>query len=114
MDKNMDLWDIATSIEDEIAHMGFAVAVLNEAAHYFDSKDKQKYLPFHADHIYDLPYAVLTLLYDREENLKAAANQLYEKYSEEKKHGYPHPHYGGKELSGHHLYRYPKNSAGHW
>ena len=53
----------------------------------FDSKDKQKYLPFHADHIYDLPYAVLTLLYDREENLKAAANQLYEKYSEEKKHG---------------------------
>ena len=87
MDKNMDLWDIATSIEDEIAHMGFAVAVLNEAAHYFDSKDKQKYLPFHADHIYDLPYAVLTLLYDRDENLKAAANQLYEKYSEEKKHG---------------------------
>ena len=39
MDKNMDLWDIATSIEDEIAHMGFAVAVLNEAAHYFDSKE---------------------------------------------------------------------------
>ena len=53
----------------------------------FDSKDKQKYLPFHADHISDLLYAVLTLLYDREENLKAAANQLYEKYSEEKKHG---------------------------
>lgn len=87
MKKTMDLFGIAADIEDEIAHMGFAVAVLNEAAHYFDSKDEQKYLPYHADHILNLLYAVLTLLYDREENLRAAANQLYEKHSEEKKNG---------------------------
>lgn len=87
MDKNMDLWDIATGIEVEIDHMGFAVAVLNEAAHYFDGKDKQGFLPNYADHILSLLYAALALLYDREENLRATANQLYEKYSEGKKNG---------------------------
>lgn len=87
MKKTVDLLDIATGIEEEIAHMGFAVAVLNEAAHYFDRKDEQRFLPNHADHILNLLHAVLTLLYDREENLRTAANQLYEKYSEEKKHG---------------------------
>ena len=87
MKKTVDLWDIAADIEGEIAHMDFAVAVLNEAAHYFDSKDEQKYLPYYADHVLNLLYAVLTLLYDREENLKVVANQLYKKYSEEKKNG---------------------------
>lgn len=87
MKKTVDLWDIATGIENEITHMGFAVAVLNEAAHYFGSKDEQRFLPNHADHVLNLLYAVLTLLYDREENLRAAANQLYEKYSEGKKNG---------------------------
>ncbi|MCI9368612.1 MAG: hypothetical protein HFF19_10110 [Oscillospiraceae bacterium] len=87
MKKTVALWDIATDLECEISQMDFAVAVLNEAAHYFESKDEQKYLPFHADHISDLLHAALTLLYDREENLKVVENQLYEKYSEGKKNG---------------------------
>lgn len=87
MKKTVDLWDIAADIEGEIAHMDFAVAVLNEAAHYFDSKDDQKFLPYYADHVLNLLYAALSLFCDREENLKAVANQLYEKHQEEKKHG---------------------------
>lgn len=87
MKKTVNLWDIATDLECEINQMDFAVAVLNEAAHYFDSKDEQKYLPYYADHVLNLLYAVLTLLYDREENLKVVANQLYEKHQGEKKHG---------------------------
>ena len=87
MKKTVDLWDIAADIEGEIAHMDFAVAVLNEAAQYFDSKNEQRFLPYHADHVLNLLYAALTLLYDREENLKVVANQLYEKHQEEKKNG---------------------------
>lgn len=87
MKKTMNLWDIAFGLECEIGQMDFAVAVLNEATHYFEGKAEQKYLPCYADHVLNLLYAGLTLLHDREENLKVVANQLYEKHREEKKHG---------------------------
>jgi hypothetical protein len=79
----MNNYEIEEQVDNQTVQLTYARAVLNEATHYFDGKDKWPLLPLFADHILILLYVVAELLQRMEPELEKAVNELHEKAKQE-------------------------------
>lgn len=80
----MSTFNIMTEIENQEYQIKLSLAVLAEISEYFIYRDEVKYLPNHAEHIYNLLNVASGLLYNIVPELGKVADVLLEKHKEEK------------------------------